>query len=544
MVKKLIVGFFLLFALFFAISCGESKSDFLGVVSTASPEASKVGESILQKGGNAVDAAVAISFALGVTEPAMSGLGGGTQVLLSLKNQAPIAINGTTLSPAGTPTTILDTLSYHRRSTIPSTVKVLGYIWKKYGSGNMSWSDLLQPAIILAEDGFKVGKFRVKIFEQYSDKLNASPHNTYFFMDENRSIPGVGKTLKQPQLAKTLKRLAATGADDFYKGEIAAKISQDMEENNGWITIEDLNNFPEPKELAPLEIEYNGYQIYSQPPPCGGWPTLLLLKLLSNLDSNNEISENDIVEALYLGHKDRREKPVVNLSEYQQFTNTKLSDDYAKDLVLQAVNSYSLEQEEEENGETTHFSVVDHDGNGIAVTSSINAYFGALATSEELGFLYNTYMDDFIFEQPAHPFAVRPHAMAYSSMSPTIVRKDGEIVLVLGSPGSGRIISSVAQFTAKWIENHNIEELIKYPRIHVDGNTIYLENSADSAVITKELLDKYELEFEFKDESLSITPGLNSYFGGIHAIAKENGNWVGVADPRRDGLPIIVREKD
>ena len=208
---------------------------------------------------------------------------------------------------------------------------------------------------------------------------------------------------------------------------------------------------------------------------------------------------------------------------------------------MEKANS-EIKKENKGSGETTHFSVVDSQGNAIAVTASINAYFGALSASKELGFLYNTYMDDFIFENPDHPFAIRPNAMAYSSMSPTIVQNKGENVLVLGSPGSERIISSVAQITAKWIENNDIDKLIKEKRIHVSKNNIYLEDQQDSISINKYFLDKFELQYKHANKNLVITKGLNAYFGGIHAIAKENNVWIGVADPRRDGKAIVVNK--
>lgn len=527
--------------LVFFTSCNnkESGTKSLGVISSASPEATIAGEKILLKGGNAIDAAVAISFALGVTEPAMSGLGGGTQVLLSLNNQPPISINGTTLSPANTPTHIKDTLTYHRRSTIPSTVKVLDYLWKNYGSGKITWEELIKPSIELAKNGFKVGPYRAKVYKDYEDKLLNSNFNTSYFLVNGKTIPKEGEIIKQPILAKTLKRLAINGANDFYKGEIAKQIAKDMQSNGGWITLEDLNNFPEPKELEPLSTVYNDHVVYSQPPPCGGWTTLLALNLMEEVSKNASLTDLDIVKALYLAHNDRRNYPITDLINYDSIAKIKLSKEYAKKLYLQKTSS-KVEEIKTSSGETTHFSVVDNNGNAIAVTSSINAYFGSLSSTKELGFLYNTYMDDFIFENPGHPFAIQPNAMAYSSMSPTIVQKDSENILVIGSPGSSRIISSVSQITAKWIQKNNIQELIKQPRIHVSNNRVYFENQNDTVQLPRQFLKNYCLEFKIPSERLIIQEGINAYYGGIHAIAKENGLWVGVADPRRDGSEIKV----
>lgn len=536
--KKYFIG---ILALTFTLvsSCkNKPEKQTLGVISSATPEATNAGEQIFLKGGNAVDAAVAISFALGVTEPAMSGLGGGTQVLLSIKNQIPIAINGTTLSPQNTPISVKDTLTYHRRSTIPSTVKVLDYIWRNFGSGNITWQELLQPAIDLAENGFTIGPFRAKVYQRYEEKLLAANCNTSFFLIDGR-IPKESEILKQPQLAKTLKKLADFGADDFYKGQIAKEIATDMQKNGGWITLSDLQNFPEPKELSALKTDYKANTVYTQPPPCGGWTALLALSILEKLSEDKPLTNENVIEALYLAHSDRIQNPVNNLVDFDSVIQVKLSNEYCEQLLSVVVeNDVELE---DNSGETTHFSVVDNEGNAIAVTASINAYFGALAASENLGFLYNTYMDDFIFEQPEHPFAIRPNAMAYSSMAPTIVQNNGENVLVIGSPGSSRIISAVAQLTAKWIENGYIDSLVAIPRIHVSKNNVYLENVQDSIKINSTLLKKYDLRFKTPSQSLIIKTGLNPYFGGIHAVAKENNSWIGSADPRRDGSVKIVK---
>ena len=523
-------------------SCTDTNEEFLGVVTSASPEASEAGEEILKKGGNAIDAAIAVSFALAVTEPAMSGLGGGTQVLLSIKDQTPIAINGTTFSPQGTIPSSGDTLTYHRRSTIPSTVKVLDYLYQNYGSGKVSWEELVQPAIAFAENGFEIGPFRGKVYQKYEAKLQESPYNTSLFLIEGKA-PKIGQRLKQPILAKTLKRLAKYGADDFYKGEIAQAIASDMEKNNGWITLEDLQNFKAPEELAPLSISYGNHNVYSQPPPCGGWTTLLIMKLIEAKSKGDQITADDIIEALYLGQNDRRKHPVTNLIQYDSLVTEKLSERYVQQLLAQVSDSVvNKEKRTKNSGETTHFSVVDASGTAISVTSSINAYFGSLAASKELGFLYNSYMDDFTFEKPGHPFALRPNAMAYSSMSPTIVQNNGENVLVIGSPGSSRIISSVAQLTAKWIERQDISKIIGETRVHVNRNRVYLEEKKDTALVDTDLIEKYHLNFRFPDESLILHQPLNPYYGGIHAIAKEKSSWMGVADPRRDGVSIFVTD--
>ncbi len=518
----------------------QSDNNEAGVVTTATPEATDAGVEIFKMGGNAIDAAVAISFALGVTESAMSGLGGGTQILLSLPGKKPISINGATVSPIATPINAAkNDLTYHRRSTVPSTVKVLQYAWKKYGSGKIAWADLLTPAIRYAEEGFEVGEFRHKVYKKYERGLKKSPHNTHFFLMPDGHIPAPGDTLKQPILANTLRRLAANGADDFYQGEIAQKIAADMEANDGWISLEDLKSFPDPTELEPLHTTFRGFDVYSQPPPCGGWTALLVLNIMENYESEElqlglESRFKKVLQALHLAHKDRKELPVTDLINYHESVSQKVDKQYANRLLEDFKPPVVLQMAEEKGGETTHFSVVDKDGTAVAVTASINAYFGAAAASPELGFLYNTYMNDFTLDNPEHPFAIQPGLMNYSSMSPTIVQKEGESVLVIGSPGSARIISSVAQLTQLWIDSSiSIEKVVAAPRLHSVNGKIYLEKMEVPHEWLAHFREQgFELAFPTYD---LMTDGRNAYFGGIHAIAKENGKWVGAADPRRDG---------
>lgn len=526
-------------AFFSLLACNHSASNDIvnkGVVSAASPEAAKAGAMILQKGGNAIDAAVAVAFALGVSEPAMSGLGGGTQILMSIPEQEPIAINGTTFSPIATPMEVGDTLNYHRRSTIPSTVKVLDYVWRKYGSGKISWADLLEPAIHLAEEGFVVGSFRHKVYYRYRNALQKSLHHANVVLMPDGSIPAPGDILQQPILANTLRRLAIHGANDFYQGQIAKSIATDMIENDGWITLADLQNFPNPKELPPLQTTYRDFEVYTQPPPCGGWTVLQILHILEKsateeLKLNSAFRLEKLAKALELGHADRANNPIPDLSNYQAFIQEKLDKEYAVELLKK---DFKAVPSSEVNGETTHFSVVDTDGIAVAVTASINAYFGAKAAAKDLGFLYNSYMDDFKFGQPDHPYAIAPHRMAYSSMSPTIIRRHGKNVLVIGSPGSKRIISTVAQLSQVWMdEGIDIQDLLRLPRVHVNQKKLYLE---DMQLPSKVLDQLRHLGYKIAFPSYSLMQNnRNAYFGGVHAVAFEKEHWVGAADLRRDG---------
>ena len=530
-----------------ACQTGNQETPGKAALSTATPEATEAGMAILSKGGNAVDAAVAVSFVLGVTEPAMSGLGGGTQILLAMPGQSPVAINGATLSPALTPIEAeRKDLDYHRRSTIPSTVKVLQYVFKKYGSGNLGWEELLAPAIRFAEEGFPMGLFRHKVYQRYQKALSRSPHHTHLWLLPDGQIPAPGDVLQQPVLANTLRRLANHGGDDFYHGEIARQIAADMAANNGWITLADLEAFPDPVELPALYTSFRDFDVFSQPPPCGGWTVLLALNLLeihppTALRLGTESRHQKVLQALHLAHRDRREKPVTDLVNYEAAVSRKLDKAYARSLLAERQEPSTPSNVQETGGETTHFSIVDDSGLAIAVTASINAYFGAKAAAPELGFLYNTYMDDFVFGEPDHPFAIRGGLMNYSSMSPTIVQRDGKTVLVIGSPGSARIISAVSQLVQLWVDSDlGLEAVVALPRLHSVRQRIYLEDPGIPVAWLQHFRDLgFEIAFPGYDLELG---GLNAYFGGVHAVALEELGWSGVADPRRDGRAAVLRQ--
>lgn len=541
MASKLGYPLFLFIVLF--ISCQKERdhqveTDFFGAVSTATPEATKAGEEILKKGGNAIDAAVAVSFVLGVTEPAMSGIGGGTQMLVGLKGREPFMINGTTFSPKATPTEWdKDALTYHKRSTIPSTVKTLYYSWQKYGSGLLTWEELLDPAIEFAAEGFVMGEFRSKVYERYEERLQNSPHNAHFLLMPDGRAPTVGDTLRQPLLAETLRNIARGGENIFYQGEIARKIARDMQTNGGWINLEDLQSFGDPIEIPALKTTYHGYEVYTSAPPCGGWVMLLALNAMESLEAtaypDSLQSAFRTIGALKLAHNDRLARPVENHVNFWEEVSLKLDKSYP-----QAILETASHEGREEGGETTHFSLVDKDGTVVTVTASINAYFGARAASPELGFMYNTYMNDFEFDDPAHAWAVGPGKMAYSSMTPTIVRRKGENVMALGSPGSARIISAVAQVISYWAnEDQDLDQAIKKPRFHVNRDRLYVENPEDRERLAT-IIDHLDLRLIDVSADLGIN-GLNAYFGGVHAVAFEKGKWVGAADPRRDGKATI-----
>jgi len=391
--------------------CSDNTATTSGVISAGSPESVIAGKKILELGGNAVDAAIATSFALAVTEPAMSGLGGQGQFLIHIPGKEPLIVNGTSFSPSNLPDSLnkID-LQKHKSTTIPSVVRTLDYLWKNYGSGKVSWDELLEPAIKYAEEGFQLDEFRYLVLKYKAEELRKDSVTKKLFLNEDGSLPKQEEFFKQKILAETLIKVATEGADDFYSGKIAQQIAEDMKRNNGWITIDDLNNVPAPIEIPAIKGSYRGYDIYTMPPPGGGWVIIQALNILEQFPQEKlKISGRErlllIAQTLQLAHKSREDHPVKDLTNYNEEVIIKITDEEAKQLLIES--GY------DNNGETTHFSVVDEKGIVVSATLSINNYFGSKAANPQLGFLYNDYMNEFKLNEPGHPFNLTPNAMPF-----------------------------------------------------------------------------------------------------------------------------------
>jgi gamma-glutamyltranspeptidase/glutathione hydrolase len=541
---KLTVTSALLFALVLSLApvADAAERRFAGAVSSASPEATAAGVEILERGGNAIDAAVAVSLALGVSEPAGSGIAGQTVMLIRPAGGEAFVINGTTWSPRELPVTVLpEQLRYgHTAASVPSTLRVLDLAWRRHGSGNMSWAALLAPAIRIAEEGWVVGTFRQHAFRFYHENLVRQPAAAAIFARPDGLPYQAGEVFRQPLLAQTLRRLAEAGADDFYRGGIAQQIAADMTANGGWITDRDLAEFPEPAILPALSGTYRGYDVYTLPPPFGGWVVLQILNVLelsepSRLGADDAKRRLALLEALRTGHNSRRERPVADYVNYQDHVTSEISKAEARRLSDRYRATVETEQAVDDGGETTHFSVVDGDGLAVAVTQIIDSYFGARVVHPQLGFLYNNYMQGFQVVNADAPYALEPLQMPKSSMSATMVVRDGQTRLVLGSPGSARIISAVAQTVSYWVDTaQDVSAAVAAFRVHVIPPD---EALVEGPELPPELLAGLaDLGFRLRRPSYGVSDSqLDPYFGGVHALALEQGSWNGAADPRRDG---------
>ena len=512
----------------------------LNLIASATPEATEAGTLIFNKDGNAVDAAVAIAFTLGVTEPAMPGIGGRTMLILSIPNQEPVAIGGISLTPSKRDIDLKKKgLTFYKQVSIPSQVKILNCVWKKYGSGNLEWKELLQPAIHYSENGFVNGLHRQYGFKIDQQELKDNCyHNRELLIDNG--ILAIGDLVKQPTLAKTLTRLSIYRADDFYEGEIAKEIAEDFKSNNGWISDEDLSNFPEHKELKALHVNYSGYHVYSFTPPGGEWQVLQALNLFEQYDTkkikpNTLESTMAVLNVLNISHKDRLDNAIKNYNNFQLEIAQKISKKYAKTLYSNAneISKIDASIKENEAGETTHFSVVDKKGIAVSVTSSIGSYFGSKTSTKNVGFFYNSYLKSLVgfgFGK-----SVKPKTIIPSSMSPSLVRKSGKNALVIGTLGSKRIVSTISQLIQLWIDSDiDIKDIIKQPQVHAIGDLATIEDESLTSNELQKIGDK-GFKIAFPSYNLTNKSGLNVYFGGNHAIEFKNGEWTAAADPRRDG---------
>ncbi|MIC56382.1 gamma-glutamyltransferase [Escherichia coli] len=461
-----------------------------GMVASVDATATQVGVDILKEGGNAVDAAVAVGYALAVTHPQAGNLGGGGFMLIRSKNGNTTAIDFREMAPAkATRDMFLDdqgnpdskkSLTSHLASGTPGTVAGFSLALDKYGT--MPLNKVVQPAFKLARDGFIVNDALADNLKTYGSEVLPNHENSKaIFWKE-------GDTLVQANLAKSLEMIAENGPDEFYKGTIAEQIAQEMQKNGGLITKEDLAAY-KAVERTPISGDYRGYQVYSMPPPSsGGIHIVQILNILENFDMKkygfgSADAMQIMAEAEKYAYADRSEylgDPDFVKVPWQALTNKA----YAKSIADQIdINKAKPSSEIRpgklapyESNQTTHYSVVDKDGNAVAVTYTLNTTFGTGIVAGESGILLNNQMDDFS-AKPGVPNvyglvggdanAVGPNKRPLSSMSPTIVVKDGKTWLVTGSPGGSRIITTVLQMVVNSIDyGLNVAEATNAPRFH------------------------------------------------------------------------------
>lgn len=530
-------------------------------VSTAHPLATQAAFRVLDKGGNAFDAAVAAAAMLAVVEPYGSGLGGGGFWLLNKRNGDAIVIDARERAPlkasrdmyldeSGQPLASKPSINGALAAGIPGHVAAFGHVSKHYGI--MPLSKVLQDSIQVAENGFRVTKKYQKMagFRQKELRKHAGSNNLFL---NNGELPAHRSYLKQPKLALTLRRIARYGSKDFYTGELARNLVQDVQKAGGIWSLKDLSEY-RIVEREPIKFRFKDYQVLTAPPPSSGG--IALSQMLGMYDRIPErktpLSETQLIaqnteimrlaykdRAQYLGDPDFVEVPTEDLIHFRYLGELARS-------VYQKVNALNASQQPPkpvghipDNRHTTHFSIVDGYGNKASVTLSINLPFGSGVTSAQTGILLNNEMDDFSIK-PGHPNAyglvgneanaIAPGKRPLSSMTPTIIENDKEL-LVTGTPGGSRIISMVYQSVIAFTEGKTANEIVSLPRYHHQYKPDIIQHEPNT--FTQEQIS------ELKDFGYQ-TKDVGRQYGNMQIVTVDKGDDIidAASDPRGIGQAI------
>lgn len=499
-----------------------------GMVATAQYRATEAGASMLAAGGNAMDAAVAAAFALGVCEPQASGLGGQTMMLVyDAANRRKIALDGSSraphrIEPGELPREVR--LRGHKATTVPSTPAVLAYALEAYGTRSLA--EVLKPAIEMAEQGFRVTRLLRSLMRREITSLRSGTAAPYF-LRKSLYPQRLGAVLKQPRLAATLARLAEAGVVDFYQGEIARLIHEDMVRNDGYLRDDDLAQIPWPIERRPLTAKFNDLRVFTMPPPGAGTALVEALNIIQALppqlcDPDTPGGALLLAEVIRKANEDRSDRPYdPNLHPQldEQMTRT----GYAKEVARNMCRRLGV------RGETTHLSVMDAAGNVVALTQSIERVFGSCTVTPELGFLYNDYMSAFDFGDMKHPYYLRPNAVPWASVAPSIVFRGRSPWLAIGSPGSERIVSAILQVLLRLQAGRAPFEAVDAPRLHCS------EHGRVSLELAR-MRDDIPALLASKGFEIDEREPYSFYLGCVALVMRgRRGELTGIADPRRDG---------
>lgn len=491
-----------------------------GMVATAHYRATAIGAAVLGDGGNAVDAAVAVSLALGVCEPAGSGLGGMGLMMLRLPGEAPVMLEGSCVSPnRATPEGVAGAPSRYAgfaAVAVPRLVALLADVHTRHGTTPLE--RLVEPAASMADDGFLVTPLLAELFAKHAEDL---ADLDAFGLEHG--LPEAGARLHQPALARTLRRLGRVGFDDFYTGEVGRRILADVAARGGWFEEADFTSLAAPRRVEPLRIEHRGLEVFAPPPPAGGIALLEMLQLDGALEAPVDVaSPADTVRSAAIIQRTRSDRREHRRMRTLGVDGPNLiGADYARS-VAPSIRA----RMESGSGETTHFVVVDGAGTVVSMTQSIERSFGARVMTPDLGFLYNGFMRAFKVRAATHPHYVRPGAVARSNASPTIALRDGALHAALGATGSERAASAMFR-VLRGLDPAAPFTAVEAPRLHCKPDGVVLfESRLDPAhrrALTAAAFELDPLEpYDFRA-------------GGVQLVSFDGTALHGAADPRRDG---------
>ena len=538
-----------------------------GMVVTAQHLATHVGVDVLKAGGNAVDAAVAVGYALAVVYPAAGNLGGGgfmtvqladgRKTFLDFREKAPLAATADMyLDKDGNVVPGLSAKG-HLAVGVPGTVSGMELALSKYGT--LKRAQVIAPAIKLAEDGFALDQGDIDMLHSATEEFKKDQDLRGIFLNKGEPLQ-VGQKLVQKDLARTLREISAKGTDGFYKGWVAKAIVDSSQAGKGIIAQADLDNY-QTRELAPIECDYRGYHVVSAPPPSsGGLVICQIMNILegypmAELGYGSAQGTHYQIEAMrhayvdrnsYLGDPDFVQNPVEHLLDKDYAAKLRAAIDPQKAGDSMAIKPGVAPHE---GSNTTHYSIVDKWGNAVSVTYTLNDWFGAGVMASKTGVILNDEMDDFTVKVgvpnmyglvQGEANAIAPGKAPLSSMSPTIVTKDGKAVMVIGTPGGSRIITATLLTILNVIDyKMNIQEAVNAPRFHQQWmpDTTNLETFALSPD-TQKILESWGHKFAGPQDANHLAAIL---VGAPSLDGKPVGNnrFYGANDPRRNtGLSL------
>ena len=550
-----LLGCLFLFAGCQSVPAGKPPGFSNSVAATAHPVATDVALAVLQQGGNAADAAVAAGFALAVVEPSMSNLGGRTQILVRSPDGRYQGYNGMTEVPAGyTPPDEPVSQGYGTIAT-PGVVAGLARLHGEHGS--LSWSALLQAPARIARDGYHLTPGAAARHEDGLENFRDNPGFQQVFIEADNSAYDAGDLLRQPQLARTISRLADAGADDFYRGEIATQIAADMAANGGHVTADDLAGY-EVLDGRYITTSYRGYDVHSLAAPAGGGLVVKALNILENIDMA-ALTESQwaavMNQALALTINsmadDRAELDLNRVADKvwaaEQAASIRLPASGGvsglealpgqREPALAAATDWSGSHWGNDSHHTTHFTIADCEGRIVSITQTVGPLFGSRVITPELGFVYAATMGSYLSAADQKPGS-RPR----TTIAPTVVTRDGEVVLALGAAGGIRILSAIVQTMSRHVDQgHDPAMSVALPRVHpVRGETETGERMTYAEKINLEMTPERGWPLEI-DEELR-TAGFeteqveqHAAFGRVHLVARDGDAWRGIADPDWEG---------
>jgi gamma-glutamyltranspeptidase/glutathione hydrolase len=537
------------------------------MAATAFPAATDAAVAMLRAGGNAVDAAVAAAWALAVCEPSGSGLGGKTVMLIRFSSGKSLVIDGHSRAPAAASRqriTRAEQQTGYLAATVPTTVATLGYAHRLYGE--LPLEQVMAPAIGLAEEGWRVTRLHQRQLKWCRAGLRASLAAGRLFLKKGQPYEE-DDVFRQPVLAGTLRRLAQCGPDDFYRGAIARDIVEDLAKHGGLIGEQDLAENARPVEREPVAGDYRGHSVISVPPPGGGLPVLLALRVLEQCSPEDLRGQPErwrwrIAQVLQAVFRECDASPLtlerMTGSAMQWFLSAERAAEMFRRLEAPDAHAPCRTGALEGPGETTHVCAADGRGNVVSLTQSLQSLFGARVAGEKLGFLYNNCLRT--CPRYPHPYQLAGRCIPRSNAAPTIVLSGVDAVdsvdgvdrmgaaagvdgaalrgrqgrarpfLALGGAGSRRITSAVVQVISNIIDRGlSLAEAVSAPRVHVTaGGKVHLERSPDEPPLPAHWAQKFA--------SMRVRPSHSYFMGAVQAIQfAPDGRLVGMADPRRDG---------